>query len=153
MTPPKTKGRSRWPLWTGLGVGVFLVVLLSCCGGAYLFYQATVAPSIGVTNAITEFCVDEETLDYEGAYSQLSQNLQSQIPQSTFVTDNQQYDNAKGPVATCQINTSGGSSVSGSTYTYTLNVTRDITYSGVITVVKNGSNWLINSIDPALPVT
>ncbi|MEO7001431.1 MAG: hypothetical protein ABI068_06490, partial [Ktedonobacterales bacterium] len=158
--PPVAQGpkkRSRWPLWVGLIVGIVLVIVLACCGGSYALYQTTLAPAVGSGTTVATFCVGEESQNYTSAYGELSHNLQSQISLATFTTDNQQFDSTKGPVTNCQVNSRGASSASGSRYTFTLDVTRDSTnssnYSGSITVIKDGNNWRIDQIDPALPVT
>ena len=177
--PPKKGGGGRVFLIIGIVLAVLIIACVGLCAalglGARIAGTAigTKASQLGTQAAtqfgsaevlltVTTFCQAESSQDYTSAYQQLSPALQQQFSQSQFTTDNQNHDSTLGPVSTCA--PTGGATLSGSTASVTIAVTRTPPTpttgtspsaphagSGQITMIQDSNgNWVINSVDSSL---
>ena len=180
--PPKKGGGGKVFLIIGIVLAVLIIACVGLCSalglGARVFGTAlsTKASQLGTQAAtqfgsaealltVTTFCQAESSQDYTSAYQQLSPALQQQFSQSQFTTDNQNHDSTLGPVTECA--PTGGATLSGSTASVTIAVTRTpptptpggtgtgpsvpAATSGQISMIQDSSgNWVINSIDSSL---
>ncbi len=103
---------------------------------------------------VETFCASVTTQQYSAAYQELSSNLQGQVSQSKFTSDNQGFDTSKGQVTNCTA--PGNPSVNGMTATVQVQVTRslngqDTTATGQMTLTLDSTGaWKIDSIDSSL---
>jgi hypothetical protein len=158
MPPPMPPKKSNKTLWIVLGTvgGVLLLACVGCVGVlAYLGSQAANNPLIGSTLAATSFCVDEQGQEYTKAYQLLSPSLQGQMTEDQFVQASQAHDTADGKIETCEAVQGGDSSVTNTSASVEVTVTRTggTTTTGNITLVNAGGAWKVDSIDPALSLT
>jgi hypothetical protein len=180
--PPMKGGGGKVFLIIGIVLAVLIIACVGLCSalglGARIAGTAlgTKASQLGTQAAtqfssaevlltVTTFCQAESSQDYTSAYQQLSPALQQQFSQNQFTTDNQNHDSTLGPVTVCA--PTGGATVSGSTASATIAVTRTpptptpggtgagpsvpAATSGQISMIQDSSgNWVINSIDSSL---
>jgi len=110
------------------------------------------------------FCAYETNKDYASAYRQLSTNLQSQVSEQRFISDNQARDTTLGPVVGCSLASQPSSSldqVPASPIILTLNIwlgstagnTAPVNRSGDLTMVEEGTDWKVDAIDSTLQLT
>ena len=148
---PKPARRSNRTLWIVLGA-VGGVVALLFVGGTVLFglVFGQIGGLIGPIATASSFCADEEQSDYASAYALLSTGLQRQYGEAGWYQANQTREAGNGVVQNCGP-VSSGLSVAGNTATIQLQLAlNDGTHTGPITLVKEGSQWKIDSIDLGL---
>jgi hypothetical protein len=180
--PPKKGGGGKVFLIIGIVVAVLIIACVGLCSalgiGARIAGTAigTKASQLGTQAAtqfgsaealltVTTFCQAESSQNYTSAYQQLSPALQQQFSESQFTTDNQNHDSTLGPVTVCA--PTGGATLSGSTASVTIAVTRTpptptpggtgtgpsvpAVTSGQISMIQDSNgNWVINSVDSSL---
>jgi hypothetical protein len=88
VAPPTDGNRRR--LWTGLGIGAAVLVLV--CGGGIAGFAALVRGtvherSVNATRAVTEFLTDLEHDDFAGAYRAQCEPLRERLTLAEFTAD------------------------------------------------------------------
>jgi hypothetical protein len=148
---PQPQRRSNRTLWIVLGsVGGVLVLLCAACAVGIGLLSNQIGGFIGPIATASSFCVDEEQADYASAFTLLSTNLQGQYGEAGWEQANRAREVSYGPVQNCAP-VSSGLSVAGNAATMRLQLTlNDGTHAGPITLVKEGSQWKIDTIDPGL---
>jgi hypothetical protein len=151
---PQPQKRSNRTLWIVLGiVGGVLVLCIATCAVGIALLSGPLANAIGPSVTAASFCAEEEQSNYTAAYNLLSTTLQQQMGETQWDQANQAREASNGVVQNCAPVTSSGLSVSGNTATIQLQLTlNDGTHTGPITLVKEGSRWKIDSIDPGLGI-
>jgi limonene-1,2-epoxide hydrolase len=152
--PPK---KSRKGLFIGCGIAL-VVVLLACGVLGFLGYSAAQA-ALQPIKASQTFCNDLKAQDYTSAYGMLSTTYQGQVTQDQFTQASQLHDQIDGSVKTCAPASGNTSSFnfsldsSKTTASFDVTVTRNKEFTGKLSLVKQGSDWKIDAIDPALQGT
>jgi hypothetical protein len=149
-------GTSRRPakrrLGRGLAVATISLLALAALGGGVLIYGINQAQ--GPINAAKAFCNDLKTQSYAAAYALLSSGYQSRVSKDQFITEAKLHDQIDKPIADCgQPNTGVFTFSLGTSNTQRLNVliTRESSkVNGSISLVKQGNDWKVDSIDAAL---
>ena len=143
-------------LWVTLSV-ILGVALIGGIGALVLLQQENqdsqfTRAAVVASHTITQFCSAEEKQDYGAAYSLLSPQRKSQISESKFTQTSQHADALNGPITACGFTQSPLNAVNPDnlTVTYAVTVTRHATYTGVVTCVKEGSRWPIDTADASL---
>ncbi|MGO8948538.1 MAG: hypothetical protein ACLQUY_12935 [Ktedonobacterales bacterium] len=174
-SPPR-RGSLK-PLWITLGVALSLVVVF--CTGCSLLLSLSLAQLSSPTTAAPPassaldpvigaqvFCAYEIDQDYSNAYQQLSANLQSQLSEQHFESDNQARDASSGPVIGCSAAPKSSNpedeGPAASPTTLSLYVwlgaaatshAPPLGLSGNITMVQEGSSWKVDALDRAVRLT
>jgi hypothetical protein len=157
--PPMPPKRSNRTLWIVLGsVGAALVLMCGVCAFAVFALGGQIGkalgPTIGASVTLANFCVAEQQQDYAKAYAELSTNLQNQVTSDQFTSKAAAHDTADGKVTDCSTDSSNpsGTEVSDTQVTLSLRVKRanGPTTTGLVTLVKEGSAFRIDSLDPSL---
>lgn len=152
VSPPSTSAH-RWR-WIALAVAG--VVLLATLGvGGFSLYATHEAQQPTLT--AQAFCSDMETKQYTAAYHMLSSTYQAKTSQAQFVEDAGLHDQVDGPVAVCTVLHS--SAPTGYTLqtivgaTLALRVTRHKPSEGSVTIIKEGTDWRVDTIASSLQGT
>jgi hypothetical protein len=153
--PPK---KSRRVLWTVLGtIAALVIVACVACGGLFAYGIAQAKQPL---DAAGQFCNALKAQNYSSAYTMLSTGYQNQVTQEQFVQASQLHDQIDGPVQSCGLaNTSANSStnfqfnLNQNTATFNVQIVRNKSYTGSVSMVKQGSAWKVDKIDPALQGT
>jgi hypothetical protein len=143
--------KSRKGLWITLGV-IGGVLVLCCAIGVGLVIYAAVQVSKPISVA-QSFCDDLKAQDYNAAYTLTSAGYQSRVSQLQFVQRAQNDDQTNGKVTSCKLQTNSFNfnfNTSISTFTVAIQITRNQTTTGNLTLVKHGSNWTIDAVDASL---
>jgi hypothetical protein len=160
--PPMPPKRSNRTLWIVLGsVGAALILICGVCAFAVIALGGQIGkalgPVVGASVTLSNFCLAEQEQDYSTAYGQFSSSLQDRLPEETFITNAQTHDTSDGKVTDCSTSSSGSgsTSISSDTVVLTLRVIRvdSPATTGSVTLVKEGNNYKIDSIDPSLNLT
>lgn len=149
--------RRRHPRrWQPIALGIVVVLLLATIGvGGFGIYAAHEAQQ--PTLAAQSFCRDVQAKQYTAAYQMLSSTYQAKRSQAQFVEEAGLHDQVDGPVAACAVLQS--SAPQGYTLrlidsaTLALRITRHKPLDGSIRVIKEGSDWKVDSIATALQGT
>ena len=156
--PPRENNTTLWVVLSIVGVVLIGACVACAVAVANLSRAATslIQQYEGPLITSETFCSDETSHDYAGAYGQFSPTLRASITLDAFVTQSQVRDNLEGAIQSCDVNTSNlqANSFTSSTATLTINMTRSGagTFTGSVTLVKDGGTWTIDSVDPSLPV-
>lgn len=157
--PPMPPKRSNRTLWIVLGsVGAALVLICGVCAFAAIALGGqlgkALGPTIGASVTLANFCVAEQEQDYSKAYAQFSTNLQNQVTSDQFANQAAAHDASDGKVTDCSTDSSNpsGTQVSDTQVTLSLRVKRanGPTTTGLVTLVKEGSDFKIDALDPSL---
>jgi hypothetical protein len=160
--PPQAPKRSNRTLWIVLGsVAGALVLVCGVCAFAVFALGGqigrAVGPAFSAAYTVGTFCAAEERQTYATAYGHFSTSLQSQLSEEAFIANAQAHDESDGKVTNCTTSSSSGdgTSISSDSVTLNLQIERSSgpTTSGNVTLVKEGSDFKIDSIDPALGLT
>ncbi len=151
---PTPAQRSRRGLWIGLAALVVVVLLLAGGAVVYSSYQnGEAARPVAAANA---FCQALETQNYTAAYGMLSSAYTAKLSQADFTQANQLHDQLDGKVKDCSVQ---APSPAGFSFTHSTaadlsaKITRNKTFSGGISLIKQGDNWKVNAIDASLQGT
>lgn len=150
----QTRRHSHRGLWIAL---LILVVLLVVGGGAAAAYASVQAGA--VAQAARQFCAALQADDYSAAYSGLASAYQEQTPRDQFIADGKLHDQLDSRVTACSANDSASgplgslSHLGSSSITLNARIRRAITYTGPITLVKQGGDWKIAAIAASLQGT
>jgi hypothetical protein len=157
--PPK---RSNRTLWIVLGsVGGALLLICGVCTFAAIALGGQIGkqfgPAFGAAYTVGTFCAAEQEQDYTTAYAQFSSNLQNQITSDQFAGNAATQDTENGKVTNCATDSSdpNGTSISDNQVTFTLRIQRadGPTTTGSVTLVKDGGDFKIDSLDSSLGLT
>ncbi len=160
--PPMPPKQSNRTLWIVLGsIGGALVLICGVCAIAAVALSGQIGkafgPIVGASVTVADFCVAEQDQDYATAYAQFSTNLQNQLTSEQFATNAATHDTSDGKVTSCSTDSSNssGTSISDNQVTLTLQVKRadGPTTTGNVTLVKEGSDFKIDSLDSSLGLT
>jgi flagellar basal body-associated protein FliL len=151
--PPKKK--SRRGLWIILSI--IVVLLLACIAGfGILFYNAAQI-ALQPLQAAQNFCNDLKTQDYSSAYNMLSTTYQGQVTQTQFTQGSQLHDQIDGKVQSCPLASNSNFSFNlgngPTTASFNATVTRNKTFTGKISMIKEGSAWKVDALDQSLQGT
>jgi hypothetical protein len=143
----RRRGRG-WVLGCGIALGVLLVpcVLIGGLVG-WLALQVT-----GTYSVLNTFCGDLKSRNYDAAYTTFSSGLRNQLSREQFVQVARDRDASDGPVRACG-NPNNSVSLVNNTATLPIAITRNQTVQGTLALVKEGGNWKIDQLDPALMLT
>lgn len=148
--PVRRSGRVVWiilgcvvALLVGFGIGSFAVYQIGA--------QAAQAPVV----AANSFCSALKTQNYSAVYNMLSFGYQGRTPIDTFKQSAQLHDQLDGKVKECRlasVASAGGFQVdlSPSRASFMAQIARNKTFSGTISLVKEGEAWKIDSVDDTL---
>ncbi len=165
------------PLWITLGVAASLILVL--CAGCSLLFSLSLANLSSLPTGPTQtstaqdpvlaaeaFCSYEIDKDYSSAYQQLSGNLQSQVSEQKFESDNEARDATVGSVVGCSAaqepSATANQGATSSTITLTLNIwlasptnslAPPLGASGTMTMVEESTGWSIDAIGSTLQLT
>lgn len=152
-SPPRQRGhRSRRRVWFTLLVVV--VVLLMLGGGGIAAYASIRAGA--AVQAAQRYCAALLADNYAAAYDTLSSGLQASSPRDQFLAEGKLHDQIDGRVTSCAVSDGASgplgsiSQISSPTLTLDTTLHRAITYTGSVTMAKQGSNWKIASISSSL---
>jgi hypothetical protein len=157
--PPKQSNRT---LWIVLGaVGGALVLICGVCAFAVIALGGQIGrqfgPAFNAAYAVGIFCAAEQEQEYAKAYDQFSSNLQNQITSEQFASAAATHDSEEGKVTNCATDSSDptGTSISDNQVMFTLRVSRadGPTTTGSVTLVKEGGDFKIDSLDSSLGLT
>jgi hypothetical protein len=150
---PPTPPRQGSGKTVGIIIGVIAGVLILACVAVSILLVSVfreVGTFVAPYTAATEFCLDEEQQDYLSAYQLLSSGVQQRYSQQDFVTFSENRDANTGKVVNCTIESTGQQlTATTATFNVTLQLS-DGAHTGQITLVKEGSNWLMDSADASL---
>lgn len=150
----QSQRRSRRGLWIAL---LILVVLLVVGGGGTTAYANVQAGA--VAQATRQFCAALQADDYSTSYSRLASAYQAQTPRDQFIADGKLHDQLDGRVTGCSASDSASgpfgslSHLGSSSITLDARIRRAVTYTGPITLVKQGNDWKIAAVAPSLQGT
>ncbi|HEY7022475.1 MAG TPA: hypothetical protein VH349_15265 [Ktedonobacterales bacterium] len=160
--PPMPPKRSNRTLWIVLGsVGGALLLICGVCTFAAIALGGQIGkqfgPAFGAAYTVGTFCAAEQEQDYTTAYAQFSSNLQNQITSDQFAGNAATQDTENGKVTNCATDSSdpNGTSISDNQVTFTLRIQRadGPTTTGSVTLVKDGGDFKIDSLDSSLGLT
>jgi hypothetical protein len=125
-----------------------------------------VASALEPVLAAQNFCAYETNQDYQGAYRQLSANLQAEVSEQQFESDNQTRDTTLGPIVGCsaahQYPATGDEGAPQSPTTLTLAIwlggstaspAPPHSRTGTITMVQESAGWKVDAVDSTLQLT
>ncbi len=151
VAPPRKRNTTLWVVLSIVGV---LAVLACVACGIFAFGIGNLVQKVGAPAIVTgEFCAELQQANYSAAYDRFSDNLQSRITREDFVSTNQQRDSSLGPITHCTVTNGDSQDVHlGSTSaSFPLTITRgSISYTGTISLTKDGTHWKIYDLDPSL---
>jgi hypothetical protein len=147
--------RERRPSFFSITCSILAILLLMTCGLAGVVIYRGVANALQTfpaNVAVGEFCLDESTHNYSGAYQEFSTSLQQEITESSFQSDNNGFDQTDGFITSCARSSNSSDTVSNDSVKIEVTVTRDgsSNESGYMIVVKQGNDWRISYIDAVL---
>jgi hypothetical protein len=135
-------------------VGGLLIVITA--GGVGLFAYAT-AQSARPVEAAQEFCGDLKAQQYTSAYELLSNSYQKKMKEQQYVQNAQLQDQVDGTVQSCgpQSGSSSGFSLdfNRNTATISAQIVRKKTFTGNLSLIKQGGDWRIDSVPQSLQGT
>lgn len=143
--------RPRWLI--PVLVAALVIVVCAVVGGAvYAIGQNALQEPLSTTNT---FCNDLKAQKYSDAYALLSAGYQKQISGTDFAQISQLHDQLDGKVRSCSlagIQSGGGFNLNLNPQAASFNtqVTRNHSYSGAISLVKQNGNWKIDAVDESL---
>jgi|GEM_PF-6358901 len=100
---------------------------------------------------VASFCGAMTRQDFAGSYGQLVGAARSARTQADFTHNAQEQDQLDGHVRACAVVTSGSAAnaLSQAPQTMTLQIARNHTYAGSLTLVRDGFGWKIGALDEA----
>ena len=103
----------------------------------------------------TTFCNDLRAQKYTDAYSLLSSGYQAQITGKDFTAFNQVHDQLDGKVRQCglaglQNNAGFNLNLNPQSASFNAQITRNRSYTGEVSLVKQNGSWKIDSVDDSL---
>jgi len=137
----------------GLIIGILAVLIIGfgTAGGLFFYgWQQTRQP----VDAALAFCSDLKAQRYVAAYGRLSHAYQVRVSKDQFVAAATVHDTIDGKVLDCGTPNTGVAfsfdlSPSSKT-TLSASITRNRSFAGKLSLVKEGSAWKIDSIDQSL---
>lgn len=146
-----TAKRPRW-LIPVLVVALVLVVFGVVGGVVYAVGQNALQEPLSTTST---FCNDLKAQKYSDAYALLSAGYQKAISSTDFTQIGQLHDQLDGKVHTCGlagIQSGGGFNLNLNPQTASFNaqITRNHSYTGAISLVKQNGSWKIDAMDESL---
>jgi ketosteroid isomerase-like protein len=134
-------------------VAALVVVICAVVGGVvYAIGQNALQEPLSTTST---FCNDLKAQKYNDAYGLLSTGYQKAVSSTDFGQISQLHDQLDGKVRSCGlagIQSGGGFNLNLNPQTASFNaqVTRNHSYSGAISLVKQNGNWKIDAVDDSL---
>src|SRR5262249_27727311 len=100
------------------------------------------------------YCQALQTQNYAGAYALLSSTYRAAIDQTQYIQVNSLHDQLDGKIKDCSVQsvpTTGFSlTINNSAADLSATITRNKTFAGGISLVKEGDAWKINAVDESL---
>ncbi len=142
---------SKRPRWLVPVIAVVLVLLIAM-GALYVIGQQSVEAPLSAANV---FCTDLKAQKYSDAYALLSTAYQTRVDAKTFAQFSQVHDQLDGKVKQCGLAGlpgAGGFSLNFNpkNASFTAQIVRNRSYSGVVTLVKQNGDWKIDALDDAV---
>jgi hypothetical protein len=134
-------------------VAVVVLVVCAVVGGVvYAIGQNALQEPLSTTST---FCTDLKAQKYSDAYVLLSAGYQKQVSSTAFTQISQLHDQLDGKVQACGlagIQGTGGFNLNLNPQTASFNaqVTRNHSYTGAISLVKQNGSWKIDVVDESL---
>jgi len=146
-----TAKRPRW-LIPVLVAALVLVVFGLVGGVVYAIGQNALQEPLSTTST---FCNDLKAQKYSDAYGLLSAGYQKAVSSTEFTQISQLHDQLDGKVHGCGlagIQSGGGFNLNLNPQTASFNaqITRNHSYTGAISLVKQNGNWKIDAVDESL---
>ena len=156
--PDRTTRRSRRGLFLTCGtLTVLLLAAAAAVGGLIVKPLLDKAAALDdAARTATAYCADLKAQDYASAYGELSSGYQASLAQTQFTQAAKLHDQIDGPVTACTVpkqTDAHGVSVTDRAITLPATIARKKTASGPVTLVKQGSAWRLDKVDPALQGT
>jgi hypothetical protein len=142
---------SKRPRWLVAAI-VAVLGLLIVMSGLYVIGRQSFDAPLSASNV---FCTDLKAQKYSDAYALLSTAYQARVDAKTFAEISQIHDELDGKVKQCGLAGlpgSGGFSlnINPTNASFTAQIVRNRSYSGVVTLVKQNGDWKIDSLDDAV---
>src|SRR5262249_6979326 len=134
-----------------IGILAVLIVGFGTAGGLFFYgWEQTRQP----VDAALAFCDDLKAQHYVAAYGRLSHAYQARVSKDQFVAAATLHDTVDGKVVDCSTPNTGVAlsfdlSPSGKT-TLSARITRNQSFAGQLSLLKEGGAWRIDSIDQSL---
>ena len=146
-----TSQRPGW-LIPVIVVALALVILGAIGGVVYAIGKNALQEPMTLTST---FCNDMKAQDYAGAYKLLSSGYQAHVTSQQFTDASQIHDQLDGKVKQCglaalQDNAGFNLNLSPENASFNAQITRNRTYTGAVTLVKQNGSWKIDTLDDAL---
>ena len=146
-----TAQRPGW-LTPVIVVALVLVVLGAVGGVVYTIGKNALQEPMTLTST---FCNDMKAQNYAGAYKLLSSGYQARVTSQQFTDASQIHDQLDGKVKQCglaalQDNAGFNLNLSPENASFKAQITRNRTYTGAVTLVKQNGSWKIDTLDDAL---
>ena len=147
-----TRGR-RHPV--RIALLIVLALLLLGAGGTFAY---ALSVNGAITAAAQSFCADLQAQNYAGAYTHLSSGYQAKVTQAQFTQASQLHDQIDGKVRTCSAGNDSSAlsallQLGSNSVSFPAQITRNQTFSGDMTVVKQNGSWKVDRIDQSLQGT
>lgn len=143
--------RPRWLI--PVMVAALVLVVCAVVGGVvYAIGQNALQEPLSTTST---FCNDLKAQKYSDAYGLLSAGYQKAVSSTEFTQISQLHDQLDGKVHGCGlagIQSGGGFNLNLNPQTASFNaqITRNHSYTGAISLVKQNGNWKIDAVDESL---
>lgn len=153
-TPHERQQRSRRGIWITL---LIVVALLAIAGGGVVAYASV--QSSAVAQAAQRYCAALLADDYAAAYDTLAPSLQRQTPRDQYTADGKLRDQIDGRVTQCAASDPASgplgavSHIGSASLTLSASIRRAITYTGPLTIAKQGGDWKIAGVAASLQGT
>lgn len=148
---PPSPQRPRWLI----PVIVAALVIVVCGGIAGVVYAIGQSALQAPMDTATTFCNDLRAQKYTDAYSLLSSDYEGHVTGKDFTAFNQVHDQLDGKVRQCGLaglQNNGGFNLNLNPQTASFNaqITRNRSYTGEVSLVKQNGSWKIDSVDDSL---
>lgn len=152
------RGKRRHARRALVSAAMTLALIGICAGGSLFAYSRASAMAsqeqrtLDLRAAVDGFCFDLRQQDYNDAYVFLAPSVQAHLSLDAFVAGSQRLDSAEGVVTECREPASGSHlAVTPATGSDRIEIIRNgVQTAGTLRFVRQGSDWKISAIDPAL---
>lgn len=146
---PVRAARPHRARWVACGIVIGVLLLPCVCLGAVAGYF--VIQYTGSTSALSAFCTDLRSRNYNAAYDLLAPIYQAHVSRQQFITSSQTLDQREGIVTSCtQPHNSFKLTNNSVTLLVAITRSRAASVTGGVGMVKLNDKWLVSGLDPQL---